>query len=78
MMLKSILCFNRMQGIALLLCFSVQLLGQHSISKYERCWALWHPIAALKIKKQLYKLSMEQKRMKFEWIDFFAQSIKDE
>ncbi len=53
MMLKSILCFNRMQGIALLLCFSVQLLGQHSISKYERCWALWHPIAALKIKKQL-------------------------
>ena len=53
MMLKSIVYFNRTKGFALLLCCSVQLLAQHSISKYERCWAFMHPFAALKIKKQL-------------------------
>jgi hypothetical protein len=42
-----------MKGFLLMLCCCSQLFGQHSISKYERCWALMHPFVALKIKKQL-------------------------
>ena len=63
MMLKSNVCFNRIKGFALLLCFSMQLFGQHSVSKYECCWALWHPFAALKIKKQLPKAMLIYKEV---------------
>jgi hypothetical protein len=63
MMLKSIVCFNRMKGFSLLLCFSLQLFGQHSISKYERCWAVIHPFVALKIKKQLPKAMLVYKEI---------------
>jgi hypothetical protein len=62
-MLKSIASLNRMKGFSLLLCCSVQLLGQHSISKYERCWAVIHPFAALKIKKQLPKAMLVYKEV---------------
>lgn len=61
MMLKSIICFNRMKALSLLVCCSMQLLGQHSISKYERYWALSHPFLALKIKKQLPKAMLVYK-----------------
>ena len=63
MMLKSIVCFNRIKGFFLLVCCSMQLLGQHSISKYERCWAIVHPFAALKIKKQLPKAMLIYKEI---------------
>lgn len=63
MMLKSIVCFNRIKGFSLLLCFSSQLFGQHSISKYERCWALAHPFAAIKIKKQLLNAMLVYKEV---------------
>ena len=63
MMLKSIVCFNRMKGFSLLVCCCIQLFGQHSISKYERCWALSHPFAALKIKKQLPKAMLVYKEV---------------
>lgn len=39
--------------IFIFLCYSINAVSQHSISKYERCWALSHPFVALKIKKQL-------------------------
>lgn len=29
------------------------LCAQPKLSRYEKCWALWHPAAALKIKKRL-------------------------
>lgn len=34
-------------------CLDFNLFAQHHISKYEKCWAVFHPFAALKIKKQL-------------------------
>jgi hypothetical protein len=63
MMLKSNKYFNRMKVFTLLLCCSMQILGQHSISKYERCWALAHPFAALHIKKQLPKAMLVYKQI---------------
>ena len=63
MMLKSIVSFKRMKGFFLLLCCNMQLLGQHAISKYERCWALSHPFAALHIKKQLPKAMLVYKKV---------------
>lgn len=38
-----------------LFCFDFGLFAQHHISKYEKCWAVFHPFAAIKIKKQLPK-----------------------
>jgi hypothetical protein len=37
------------------LCFSQELLSQHDISKYEKRWAAFHPIAAIRIKSRLKK-----------------------
>ncbi len=63
MMLKSMVCFNRTKGFAMLLCCCMQLFGQHAISNYERCWALVHPFTALKIKKQLPKAMLVYKEV---------------
>lgn len=55
--------------LLILLFFGLQAYSQHSISKYEYRWALWHPFAALKIKKQLpkalaiYKSIEQQKKL---------------
>ncbi len=39
--------------MGLMFCFERQLVSQHDISKYEICWAFFHPIASIKIKKHL-------------------------
>ncbi len=41
--------------LLILLLFNLRIHAQHSISKYEYRWAVWHPFAALKIKQQLPK-----------------------
>ena len=41
--------------IAVIFCFETQLVSQHQISKYEFCWAFFHPIASIKIKRHLPK-----------------------
>lgn len=46
------------------LCFVSEVKAQHHISKYEYRWALWHPFAALKIKKQLPKAMFVYKTVK--------------
>lgn len=46
------------------LCFISEVKAQHHISKYEYRWALWHPFAALKIKKQLPKAMLIYKEVK--------------
>ncbi len=40
------------------------LSAQHAISKYEYHWAFWHPIAAIKIKKQLPEIMLVYKSVK--------------
>lgn len=40
-------------SVLLVFCVNLSLFSQHYISKYERCWAVFHPFVALKIKKQL-------------------------
>jgi hypothetical protein len=44
--------------VLLVLCLNLNIFSQHHISKYEKCWAVFHPVVALKIKKQL-PLAME-------------------
>jgi hypothetical protein len=39
--------------ICIIFCFGNQLVSQHQISKYELCWAFFHPIASIKIKRHL-------------------------
>jgi hypothetical protein len=46
------------------LCFVFKGNAQHHISKYEYRWAIWHPFAALKIKKQLPKAMLVYKAVK--------------
>lgn len=67
-MLKSL--YIKVFGSLLLLFFVTQeAYSQHNISKYEYRWAFWHPIAALKIKRNLpeamlvYKSVKSQKRL---------------
>lgn len=48
-MLKS----NFIIFIGLIFCFGRQLISQHSISKYEICWAFFHPVASVKVKRHL-------------------------
>ena len=52
----------------ILLFFGLRTHAQHSISNYEYRWAVWHPFAAMKIKKQLPKAleiykSVEQQKI---------------
>lgn len=50
--------------IGLVLCFERQLVSQHDISKYEIRWAIFHPIASLKIKKNLPEAMSVYKEIK--------------
>lgn len=62
-MLKSF--YIKVFGSLLLLLFVTQVVYcQHDISKYEYCWAFWHPIAALKIKRNLPEAMLVYKSVK--------------
>ena len=41
------------RGMLFIFLINHALCAQHAISKYEYRWAFWHPIAAVKIEKQL-------------------------
>ena len=51
-------------SLLLLLYFTQAVYCQHDISKYEYCWAFWHPIAALKIKRNLPEAMLVYKSVK--------------
>lgn len=51
-------------SISTILCFGLKGYGQHHISKYEVCWAFFHPFAALKIKHHLPKAMEVYKTVK--------------
>lgn len=52
--------------VLLIFCHVFSAKAQHHVSKYEYRWALWHPFAALKIKKQLPKAMLVYKATKQE------------
>lgn len=47
-----------------ILLFAHSICAQHDIGKYEYRWAFWHPIAAIKIKKQLPEVMLVYKDIK--------------
>ena len=52
------------RGVLLIFLITHTLFAQHAISKYEYRWAIWHPIAAIKIKKQLPEVMVVYKCVK--------------
>lgn len=52
------------RGVLIIFLLTHTLSAQHAISKYEYRWAFWHPIAAVKIKKQLPEVMLVYKSIK--------------